>query len=220
MIIPGVCYNRVSMTDLLGSVLASTADLAGQQMLLSYALVFVSTILLGNISAFAALWLAFQGSFGPGGIPAILIVLFLSDLTADLLWYSLGRALAGTRFGSFIENHLPGAKKVQEYLGRRGVRLIFLAKFLYASNFIILFSVGWIKMDFNKYFRASLLAVLLWLPFVTALTSILFAGLSLVHAQIIVKHLEVIFLVGLVLFVAINHATKWFIRRSFEKSGR
>ena len=185
----------------MSDVLNNIGLLAGQNPFLAYFIIYISTIFLGNISAFASFWLVFRGYFGPLGIPFLILTIFLSDVTGDLLWYSLGRTLRDTRFGNFVKNHLPGHKKIERGLARNGRRWVFISKFLYASSFPIIFSVGWMGMDFKTFFKTALTAIVCWIPILTALAYGLISGLTPLHAVALFKRFEVIFVVGLIAFI-------------------
>ena len=200
------------MQHLIGSISPHLASLVGNNILLAYLPVFIGTIFLGNLAAFSSLWLAFHGTFGPWGVGTTIFVLFLADVTADFLWYSLGRLLSGTKLGNFIERHLPGSTRIQKYLHKNATRMIFLSKFLYSSSFVILFSVGWARIDFKKFFRVSVIAVAVWLPFITFISFALFQSLSLVHAESMSRRLEILFLGSLVAFILLNQALKFILR--------
>ncbi|MBI5220677.1 MAG: hypothetical protein HY978_02480 [Candidatus Liptonbacteria bacterium] len=162
-------------------------------------------IFLGNIAGFTALWLAFRGHFGPWGLPIILTIVFIADLSGDFLWYSLGRFLSNTRFAGQIKHKFRFLERLEAHFDRRGARWIFLSKFLYATTFPILFTAGWTKIDFRKYFRVSLFAILAWLPIMTILAYALFSGLILIQATSAFHRVEKLFLVGLLLFLLLNY---------------
>src|SRR5258708_7606955 len=78
--------------------------LAGQNQFLAYFIIYLATIFLGNIAAFIGLWIALRGTFGVWGVPLMAADIYASEITGDLLWYSLGSALRDTRFGNFVKN--------------------------------------------------------------------------------------------------------------------
>ena len=193
--------------------LTNVGLLAGQNHFLAYFIVYIAVIVLGNLSAFAAFWIVFHGFFGSWGLPLLILTIFLADITGDLLWFSLGSTLRDTRAGNFIKNHLPHHEKIEAKIHKSGTKLIFMSKFIYASALPVLFCFGWFKTDFKKFFKASILSILLWLPVLTLLAFGLFSGLAPLYAIKIFKNFEITFLIGLALFILVDY----FIARLFKK---
>lgn len=189
--------------------------LASQNLVLAYLIVYAATIFFGNIGAFAALWIAFQGAFGAWGVPGVLVAAFAANVTGDCLWYSIGRGMRAARLGSWIKNRFPNHGRFDERIGRRGPRWMLFAKFAYGSNFPILFSLGWAEYDFRRFIRRSLLAIALWLPIILGISYGLYASLSPLAAVATIKHLEVLFLVGLVTFIILQYAIAKIIAKFF-----
>ncbi len=193
----------------MGQFLANFGLLAGQNHFLAYFIVYVVTIFLGNISAFAGLWLALRGYFGQWGILWILLTVFSAEASGDLLWYSLGRTLRETRFGNFVKNRLPGHERIEKNLQKNGTNWVFFSKFLYASSFPIIFSIGWARTNFKKFFKTSLVALILWLPILTGLAYGLVFGLTPLGAiaafSTLSKKFEILFFVGLGLFLVLDY---------------
>lgn len=187
--------------------------LIAQNTLLSYIIIYVATIFLGNLMSFAALWLAYQGVFGPWGVLLIVTTTFAADVSGDLSWYCLGRGLADSRAGNWIERHFSHHEKIQGYLARHDRKLVFLSKFIYSSSFIIIFTVGWSKMEFRKFFRASLLAISSWIPFMTLVVFGLYRGFSLIRAKTFFHQFEVVFGFGLAVFIALNYMISQAVKR-------
>lgn len=189
----------------MANVLDTLGYLASQNHFLAYFIVYLSTIFLGNISAFIAFWVMLHGAFGTWGLPLLLLTIILSDFTGDMLWYSLGYALRDTKFGNFLRAKMPRREKIEAALEKNGVRLVFISKFLYASAFPVIFSVGWTKMEFKKFLKVSALSILIWVPILFALAYGLISGLTPLRAIAIFKKFEVVFIIGLAAFIAIDY---------------
>ena len=198
----------------MSSVISNIGLLAGQNLFLAYFIIYIATIFLGNISAFVSVWVVFQGRFGALGIPSLIFTIFLADLTGDLLWYSLGRATRDTRIGNWIKNRLPSwHKKVEGAFENNGRKWIILSKFVYASVFPIIFSAGWSRMEFKKFFQNSVISILTWLPVLIGLAYGLTSGLSPLRATAAFHNFELTFFIGLALFVFLDYLLAKFIRR-------
>lgn len=201
----------------MGSIISNAGLLASQSPFLAYFIIYLGTIFLGNISAFASFWFVFQGYLGPSGIPFLILAIFLADLTGDLLWYSLGRTFRDTRLGNWIKRRLPWHEKIEKALVRNGKGWLFLSKFLYGSAFPIIFSIGWMKMGFAKFLRNSVLSILLWLPILLGLVYGLVSGLSPLKAVSIFKNFELVFFIGLALFIFVDYFLAKLIAKIFNK---
>jgi membrane protein DedA with SNARE-associated domain len=201
-------------------VISTIGLLAGQNLFLAYFIIYVATIFLGNISAFVGFWIVFQGYFGVWGIPLLILTIFCADATGDLLWYSLGKGLRDTRLGNWLKNHVPGHTRIERALQKNGRNWIFLSKFIYASSFPVIFLVGWSKMGFKKFFRNSILSILVWLPILLGLAYGLISGLSPLRAVTSFRNFELVFFIGLGLFILIDYfLTKIFGKILERKAG-
>lgn len=171
----------------------------------AYFIIYIATIFFGNISAFVGFWIIFEANFGIFGFLCLILTIFLSDMTGDLLWYSLGRSLRGTRFGLWVETHLPGHARAEAMVQRRGQQWLFLSKFVIGFAPPVVFSIGWSGMDLKTFYKNSLLSILLWLPILIGLAYGIVSGLAPLAATDFRK-VEFVFLAGLVLFVILDYA--------------
>lgn len=193
-------------------LLESIQTLASQNQLLIYLIIYVATILFGNIAVFAVFIFALRGHLGPAGFLLFILTVFTADITSDLLWYWLGSALRDTRLGNFIKNHIPHHKKIEEHLQENSRRWIFAAKFLQSTNFPVVFLVGWSKINFKKFFNTALLAVLSW--FVVALSFFygFTSGLISLGLGDFFKRFELIIVSGILIFVVFRVTAKYFVK--------
>jgi len=188
--------------------------LAGQNPFLAYFIIYLAIIFLGNLGAFAALWVAFQGALGAWGVPLTLIAGYCANLSGDALWYGMGRWLRSTRLGNWIKRRAPHHEKIEAHITQRGRRWMLFAKFAYGSNFPIIFTIGWTRMDFRSFFRRAMLAAAIWLPVILGLSYGLYSGLAPLAAAIsTLKDFELLFLAALALFIIIQFA----LARAFGK---
>jgi membrane protein DedA with SNARE-associated domain len=191
--------------ETVGSLTATIALLASQNPFLAYFIIYLATIFLGNISAFVSFWIIAQTNFGLWGFPTLILVIFTSDFSGDLLWYSLGRKLRNTRFGEWVKNHLPGHKKAETVLRYHGRYWIYFSKFVFGSAPPVIFSIGWTGMKFKTFLKNSIFSILLWLPILIGLTYGLVSGLSPLGAINGFKTIEWNFLIGIALFVFLDY---------------
>ena len=185
--------------------LNNIAFLMHENAFLTYVIIYVGTILLGNLVSFSVLWLAFHGSFGPWGVPLMMGITVIADMSGDMTWYSMGKGLSGTKLGGWIEGHLPKHEIIMKYVERNAVKLIFLAKFIYSSTFPILFTVGWSNMDRKEFFKTSLKTIACWVPLMTVMCYALFSGFNVLQASSMFEHFEILFGFGLVAFIGLTY---------------
>lgn len=186
-------------------ILNNLGLLAGQNIFLAYFIIYIATIFLGNISAFTSFWVVIRGSFGPWGVPLLMLTIFCANFSGDMLWYSLGRTLHDTRLGNFVKNRLPQHDKIEKKLHKSGGNWMIISKFLYATSFPVIFLVGWSRVAFGRFVRVSLLSIAIWIPALTGLSYGLVAGLSPLAAVSLFKHIEIVFLLSFIVFFAIDY---------------
>ncbi|MDP2599094.1 MAG: VTT domain-containing protein [Candidatus Liptonbacteria bacterium] len=201
----------------MGDALTNISLLAGQNRFLAYFIIYFATIFLGNISAFASFWIAFRGFFGPWGVPLLILTIFAADMSGDILWYSLGSTLRDTRLGNFLKNHLPRHRSLEKRVHRNSAKWVLFSKFLYASSFPVIFLVGWMRVDFKKFFKASIFSILTWVPILTILAYVLVTSLTPLNAVAVFKKFEVAFIIGIALFFALDYLVVMLVRKLFSK---
>lgn len=190
---------------------------AAENQFLAYFTIYAATIFLGNISAFAGLWAALRGALGPHGLPLVIVTILLAEASGDIIWYSVGRGLRDTRFGNFVRNKFASQhEKIESSLQKSGASWIFLSKFLYASAFPVIFTVGWSGAEFKKFFKVSILSVLFWVPVLTAVSYALVSTLSPLEATDIFRRVEILFIAGLALFILIDYFLMRFLKKLFN----
>lgn len=198
------------------------AETVGKNPLGAYFVIYLATIFLGNISAFVSFWVIFEANFGLLGFLCLIATIFLADMTGDLLWYSLGRSLRDTRFGLWVETHLPGHAKAEALFQRKGQKWLFMSKFVLGFAPPIVFSIGWSGMDFKTFYKNSLLSILLWLPILTLLSYGIVSGLAPLAATDF-RRVEWIALGGFAAFIvfdyAIAHGIKMLARHFWRLDG-
>jgi membrane protein DedA with SNARE-associated domain len=194
------------------------ALLASHDLLAVCAVIYGSTIFLGNIAAFTSLWVAFGGTLGVWGVPCTIVAIFAANVSGDILWYSMGRGLRTTRLGRWIRGRIPNHENIESHVAGNGLRWMLFAKFVYGSNFPIIFSLGWSRVPFHSFFRRSLQAIALWLPLILGVSYGLYSGLAPLAVAISdVRTVEILFLLGLVLFIVVQYVLVGVFKRVWGK---
>ena len=94
----------------------------------AYFIIYLATVIFGNISAFLSFWIIFTANLGLIGFLFFVLTIFLAETSADILWYSLGRLLRDTRFGLWVEDHLPGHARIQAMFQSKSRKWLLLVK--------------------------------------------------------------------------------------------
>lgn len=181
---------------------------------------YLSIIFIGNVVSFATLWLAFQGKLEARSFFGVVGLVLFADISGDLAWYWFGRTFRGTRLGNFIYNRIPRREEIEEYIASNPQKWIFLSKFIPASTFAIIFSVGWVRTDFKKFFFASLAAIASSVAVLVLLAFGLARGLSSFEAEAAFRHYERLFLLAVAIFLAIDLLAGKLLRSFVRKKQR
>jgi membrane protein DedA with SNARE-associated domain len=170
----------------------------------AYFVIYLAVTLFGNIAAFVSLWIIFAANLGPFGLLAFVLAVFLADTSADILWFSLGQSLRDTRFGLWVETHIPGHAKAAALFQSKGRKWLVFSKFVLGFAPPVVFSIGWSGMDFKTFYKNSLLATILWLPVLLGISYAIISGLTPLAASDF-RRIEWVVLCGFVLFIALDY---------------
>ncbi len=204
----------------MSTFIAALGAIAGQNLVLATFIIYVGTIFLGNIAAFTGFWIVAHGYFGAWGVPLLVLAMFLANITGDTLWYSLGHKLRNTRLGGWIKSRIPGHERMERILLHNGRKMLFFSKFMYGASFPVVFLIGWTRTPFKKFFRTSVLSILAWIPLFLGLAFTLVSGLSPLLAAATLRDVELIFLVVLAVFVAVDFLIGKVVERFVEPEER
>jgi len=170
---------------------------------ITYVIIFISTMILGNVASFSSFWLAFFGHFGPMGIFYTLITILVEAVTVDMMWYGLGRSLHKTRLGGWIRKRIEKRKKLN-ISHESIVKLIVIAKLLSSVNTGVIFLAGWTKMEFKRFFKASLISIVVLFTVMLGLVSFLGSSFSPIRSIDIFKKLEFTLLLGVMISISLT----------------
>lgn len=124
-----------------------------------YYLIFLGMALEGDISLFLTGFLVSQGFFNFG---EAVLILFVGALVGDSFWYCLGQWVNHSnnfasrwisRFTKSFDSHLINSPK----------RTIFISKFIYGFNHLMLARAGILGLRFKEFFKDDLLATVVWI---------------------------------------------------------
>lgn len=123
-----------------------------------YPLIFAITIFEGPIVTVIGSLLASLGYFNVYMVYAVVVI---ADMTADILWYSLGyfgRKHLVERFGHYIGVTVERIIKLEKHFSSHAGKTIFLAKITHAIGLPFIIAAGMAKVRFKTFFSYSLMA--------------------------------------------------------------
>jgi membrane protein DedA with SNARE-associated domain len=169
-----------------------------------YFIIYVATTIFGNIAAFLSFWIIFEAHLGILDFLGVILVVFLADMSGDLLWYSLGSTLRGTAFGFWTETHIPGHARAEAMLQRKGARWIVFSKFIMGFAPPVVFSIGWSGINLKTFFKNSFISSLLWVPVLSTIVYGILVGIT-PFIKTGFKQMELTILVGFLIFIAVDY---------------
>lgn len=127
--------------------------------ILTYAIVFIATILEGDVSLlfFGALS---RGNFLP--IPQLIIVSFVAAFCHDLIFWLIGKKMSAISKKKFLCFDMEKITQFVDKISYSFGPLIVVSKFVWNFNRAILVSAGYSKMKFKSFILYSLPADALW----------------------------------------------------------
>ncbi len=185
-----------------------------QNIFSAYFLFYLAIIFLGNVFSFIGFLLVIKAQLGLGYLFLMFIVVFLADISGDILWFHLGKFLRDTKLGYFILNRFNKHNlKFEEIVNKNGMKWYFFGKFFYTSS-IIVFMLGWAQKEFKKFIKTSLIITVFMIFVVYFLSIGIILGLtSLANVTKIFNRLEWLFIIGLPLFILLEFIISKIIKK-------
>lgn len=176
---------------------------------LGYALTFLGMLIEGDTILFAVAFLTHRGLFR---LWPMVTVICSGVFLGDLLWYWLGKrsGQASPLFRRWIAR---GAILFDRHLQQRPFRTIFLSKFTYGFNRLVLVRAGASGLPVAGFLRSDTLASFFWVLTVGGFGFFSSASFSLVKRYL--KFAELALLAGIVLLLLFEYLT----RRSMTREG-
>lgn len=143
-------------------------------------------------------------------------VALLTLIVGESMVYFFGRILRNTRFGWKYYKKIKANKKIQSYtyyLKTNMGKLLILAKFLPATNFMILGLIGWSKTKFGKFIKAYIISVVIWFGSMTAVAYFFMSGLHYLRSAKIFREVEI----GIVIIFILIFFGEQILRKTFRK---
>jgi membrane protein DedA with SNARE-associated domain len=88
---------------------------------------------------------------------------FMGVLIGDVLWYSMGKYLHKNHsHNRFLIFAIHRVKKLLPGIEKNPIHVIFISKFIYGLNHSAILVLGYMDMEFKRFFRVQFLTSLLW----------------------------------------------------------
>ncbi len=163
----------------------------------SYFIIFLSILIEGEIILLLA------GILSHGGYLnffCIILIAFGATLIHDLIYWSIGKELSKTNKKKFLFINLEKLKEFLEGLSNKNGFYIFISKFAWTLNKIILIAIGYIKVPIKRLLYFSIPAGFIWV-----ITFVLIGNIFASETNILRKDLRTagLFLSGLIIIVFI-----------------
>lgn len=185
-----------------------------QNIFLAYFLFYLAIIFLGNVFSFIGFLLIIKLQLGLEYLFLMFMVVFLADISGDVLWFHLGKFLRDTKLGYFILNRFNKHNlKFEEIVNKNGMKWYFFAKFFYTSS-IFVFILGWSQKEFKKFIKTSLVITVFVVLVIYGLSVGIVVGLtSLANVVKTFNKFEWLFIVGLPLFILLEFIISKIIKK-------
>ncbi len=168
-------------------------------------------IIQGELTILLSVYLVINRSIG---WEQFVIVTLGTLILGEIFIYLVGKTLRNTRFGWKLYKKNKSNKRIQAYtyyLKKNTGKLLILAKFLPATNFVILILIGWSRTKFVAFLKTYLPAVLLWFGSMTVVSYFLMSGLHYLRSAKIFRQVEIGIVVIFVLIFLGEHILRRFI---------
>lgn len=181
-----------------------------------YPFVFLGTIFEGPIVMLASGLMLRLGGFS---LLPIYTTLLLGDLTADIIWYWVGRGAAEPflrRFGHFFGVTREIFEKMEGVFRRHDTKILFISKITMGFGFAVptIMAAGASKIPFKKFLIFNLLGGFIWTAALMAV-GYFFGNFYFLVAD----GLKILFVSALVIiFAALMYGFARFLKRHFSSS--
>lgn len=189
-------------------------ELFKQYQFLTYLFFYIAIVFLGNIFSFISFLTIIKSNLGMFYLLIMFLLAYLANISGDILWFSLGKALRDTRLGNFIFNRFaPQNLKAEEIIHKNGIKFFIFSKFFSTGGFFA-FALGWAKKDFKKTINLSLVTSFFLVLIIYIISIGIILGLtSLSKVSNLFEKAEFLFIFGLILFILLE----FFISKIIKK---
>lgn len=175
--------------------------------------IFFGMLVAGEAVLLPAIFLAATGRLD---LAVVIALAILATVLSDLVWYGLGRKFPATALERIPGRH--GNSVVcglERMFTRNGAQILFLSKFVYGTRTIAQVLAGVHDMAFRTYIVFNVLGVLALLAALVAIAySVIGSSRQLGD---LVEHLEIVFLLFVVIAVSANYLVSRKLRKKWSR---
>jgi membrane protein DedA with SNARE-associated domain len=163
-----------------------------------YLMLFVGLLLAGEVVLLPALYLATTGRLDA---VAVILVAVVATMLSDLAWFMIGRWSPSGAVEKMRQRHSSRVvNRLQGLFSRNGPRLLFLSKFVYGTRIAAQVLAGALNMPFRTWVMVNFAAVV---TITLAMAGLAWGVVGTAqHLEQLVEHIEVAFLLFLLLAIA------------------
>lgn len=189
--------------------------ISGLHPFILYPFLFVGVIVVGGVVLLPAMYLSL---LGPVSLILLFLTAILAGISADSLWYYVGKSAKKERLYSlaFVQKRIEEAKKFSNFYTERGVLLAFLTKFVYGTRIASHVLAGMHKVNFMKFLGATALGTTVW--FFIFYFLIRFIDLGIASVATTALRISLMFAIIVIATLLINFFSGKYLKRKILRS--
>jgi membrane protein DedA with SNARE-associated domain len=167
-----------------------------------YTAVFVGLVLFGGVILTPIVYLATIDAINTFHLTLLVTA---AAVFSDSLWYALGRYLTKERLYSlpYLRNRMKQTERFSAFYERNGIRVVFLAKFVYGTRVVTQILAGMHRANFWKYLFAVTVGSVGWMWMLIGISYTINAGLGGIENTALKLQLAFLLLVIVVVIVSV-----------------
>jgi membrane protein DedA with SNARE-associated domain len=170
--------------------------------MIEYFLFFIGIILLGDIMLIPLIYFGVTNSLS---LSSVILVGFLGNTVADILWYWIGKYFKKGSIYRFFKIDKLQQKNTEFFISfrQRADKILFLSKFIYGVRVPVRVIYGMEELPFKAYTKINILGSIIWIILISGLAFTI--DVSAEELKLYVFRGEIVFLIffSIVLFFEI-----------------
>lgn len=155
---------------------------------LYYLLLFVGLTVFGDMIMVPAVYLSLSG---PLDLGAVVILVLVSDIGSDAVWYWIGKRTTKEKVFSMKIAHRNKAwlSKISNGFEKKGLRVLAYSKFIYGARIVVRILCGTYRLPFGRYMLINSMTTVIWVGIIAGVA--FFFKSSLGSLKIALRHTEI-----------------------------
>ena len=186
--------------------------LVGDYQVLAYIIIFLGLIFEGEVTLISTGILSHLGALN---VWFALLFVLSGGLVKTFLGYHVGRVIHDkwheTRFLKYVEKRV---LNIMPHFNHKPFWSIFVSKFIFGINYLVIIFSGYEKIDYKKYLKAELSSTIIWAPSLLALGY--FFSFTALHVSREIWKFTLVILILIILFFLFDKLVGW-IYEIFEE---